>query len=754
MLITRKAFSYFYFVLIKAFKTIFFLITFFLEAQETFIPFKTDSNQIILDGKLSQGEWDNATQIALDIEFSPANNLPSKKETIGYVTYSNSFLFVGVYAKDDPKNIRAAIRQRDGNIWNDDLFILRLDPYKDARNNIGIVVNALGSQFDFKEINSITDKGRYDRSFNINFESAASIVNDGYQIEMKIPFSEIPFPSGKDQVWHINLNRRYVDNGNEIEVSSQVRDRNNSCVVCQTTDKLVLKDITIDKRIELLPYISSNIQGERSDPRDKLIYKKPKANIGLGLNLDLNKNTSLEVTLNPDFSQVEADVSQIDVNSSFSLQYPERRPFFNRGTDIVNYTDGAFYSRSVVNPSIASKLLQQGKKTRIFLLNALDENSPYLVGGEDRSYIGQGGKSVVNVLRFQNLLSPVSRFGGIITNRFYDGGGYGHLLGLDGLFLLNKNWRLSFEFFKNFNKEPVQDWILTDQTIGGKSIELDGENLKGDAFYLQFLRKTEHWKSYFFFRNISPQYRADVGFVVKNNRKWGTLYHEYINIINKPALQSFGFGTKIDLVYTYENLYKNFSVDLFASFKTIGQTEFEYTLDYDFIKTFLGVRFNDLPTHSFSIKGSPSESINFNIDLSSGKDLSMNEIIPEVGILKSYYFKLSYQINDNLNINPSIRGSSLQRINSVGNYFKGNIARLDFRYQFTSAFNFRIIAEKNNFNNQFYIQPLVQWNPNPSTIFYLGGNQNSIKELNQVRFELFEFNRTQLFFKFQYLIGL
>ncbi len=282
---------------------------------------------------------------------------------------------------------------------------------------------------------------------------------------------------------------------------------------------------------------------------------------------------------------------------------------------------------------------------------------------------------------------------------------------------MNKNWRLSFEFFKNFNKEPVQDWILTDQTIGGKSIELDGENLKGDAFYLQFLRKTEHWKSYFFFRNISPQYRADVGFVVKNNRKWGTLYHEYINIINKPALQSFGFGTKIDLVYTYENLYKNFSVDLFASFKTIGQTEFEYTLDYDFIKTFLGVRFNDLPTHSFSIKGSPSESINFNIDLSSGKDLSMNEIIPEVGILKSYYFKLSYQINDNLNINPSIRGSSIQRINSVGNYFKGNIARLDFRYQFTSAFNFRIIAEKNNFNNQFYIQPLVQWNPNPSTIF-------------------------------------
>ena len=145
------------------------------------------------------------------------------------------------------------------------------------------------------------------------------------------------------------------------------------------------------------------------------------------------------------------------LNSSFSLQYPERRPFFNRGTDLVNFTDGAFYSRSIVNPSIATKLLSQGKKSMVFLLNALDQNSVYLVGGEDRSYIGQGGNSLVNVLSYQHLLSPKTRFGGVMMNRFYKGGGFGHLFGFDGLFLLNQNLRLSFEFFKNFNEEPVNN---------------------------------------------------------------------------------------------------------------------------------------------------------------------------------------------------------------------------------------------------------------------------------------------------------
>jgi len=735
---------------------VFFLIGFFGFfgiAQETFIPEKTKVSKIIVDGKLDSNEWENAIQIPLDIEFKPANNQAARKETIAYVTYSDRYLLIGVYAKDNPSNIRASIRPRDDfNIWNDDLILVRLDPYADSRNNLGLAVNALGSQFDVKQVNALTDENRYDSSFNVNFESAGTIVSDGYQIEMKIPLSEIPFPNGTNQMWHFNFYRRYVENGNEIEVSSQPRDRDNTCVVCQTTDRLILKDIVIDKRLEFLPYFSSNISGERDTSDEKLKYGKPNVGIGLGVNMDLNKNTSLEVTINPDFSQVEADVTQIDVNSSFSLLYPERRPFFNRGADLVNFTDGAFYSRSISEPIVASKIISQGKKSRLFLLNALDNSTPYLVGGEDRSYTGNGGKSFVNVFRYQKLISNKSRIGAILTNRLYEGGGYGHLLGFDGLFLLNKKWRLSFELFKNFNQEPIKDWIDSTESIQGKTITLDGDKLNGDAIYLQLYRNTEHWESYFFYRNISPQYRADVGFVVKNNRRWGTLFHKYQNILNKPGLQSFGFGTKIDVVYTFEDLYKNFSVDFFAFLTTFGQTELRYTLDYDAVKTFLQIRFNDLPTNELTLSGKPSESINFRLNLTAGKDLSVNEVIPEVGLLRSAFLTFGLQLNDNLNINPSWRYSRLERTDGGEDFFEGSIARLNVRYQFNKDFNIRVIAEKNSFNNQFFVQPLVQWNPNPSTIFYFGGNQTTLENLEDAHFQILQFNRSQFFVKFQYLI--
>lgn len=739
---------------IKAFIALF-LFNYFLCAQESFRPPLVEENDFIIDGQLNESIWEKATQVPFDIEFNPANNQPAQKQTTAYIAYSSTHLFIGVYAKHDPKAIRAAIRPRDdGNIWNDDVVLLRLDPFADARFNIGLAVNALGSQFDVKQVNALSDGQRYDSSFNVNFESKGVIVEDGYQIEMKIPFAEIPFPNGEDQMWRVNFYRRYVENGNDIEVSSQIRDRNNSCIVCQTTDRLFFKGIKIDKRKELLPYLSSNLQGERQNPGDKMDYDPVNANIGLGINLDLNKSTSWEVTLNPDFSQVEADVTQIDVNSSFSLQYPERRPFFNRGTDLVNFADGAFYSRSIVNPSIASKILSQGRKSRLFLLNALDKNSPYLVGGEDRSYLGQGGQSFVNVLRYQYLVNPSARFGGVMMNRFYDGGGYGHLFGVDGLFLLNQNWRLSFEFFKNVNQEPVQDWIDTDERIQGKTIALDGDKLDGDALYVQLYRKTEFWRSYLYYRNISPQYRADIGFVVKNNRQWGTFYHEYLNILNKPGIQSFGFGTKIDMVYTFEKLYKNFSVDLFASLKTYGQTELSYTLDYDARKTFLNIPFKNLPTHTFSINGAPSEALNFRAKIDRGRDLSFNEEIPEVGKLRSAFLTMSFQLNSNFTINPSLRYSRLERLTGGEDYFNGNIARLNLRYQFSTDFTVRLVAEKNSFTDQFFLQPLVQWNPNPSTIFYLGGNQRTIEEIDELQFQLFQFNRTQFFFKFQYLIGL
>lgn len=732
-----------------------FLKTSLILSQENFTPNKITDNQITLDGYLNEEFWSSAAKVPFDIEFSPANNEPSRIKTFGYISYSKEFIYVGIDAKVDPKNIRASVRQRDDmNMLNDDFIALRFDTFRDARNNIVLGVNALGSQLDARQINEISEDKRYDISFNINFQSFGNIVEDGYQIEIKIPFSEIEFPNGNDQTWHFNFYERYFEDGNVIELSSQIRDRDNPCLVCQTTDVIKFNDVTIKKRFELLPYLYSNISGSRSSNDQKIIFNKPSGNLGIGLNLDINKNTSLEVTLNPDFSQVEADVTQIDANSSFSLRYPERRPFFNRGTDLVNFVSGTFYSRSIVNPVFASKLFSQFNKSRIFLLNAIDENSPYLVGGEDRSYEGFGDRSFVNILRYQYLLDPKSRLGAFTTNRLYNGGGYGHSTGLDGLFLFSSNWRFNFEYTKSFNQEPNQDWIVSDAKIYGKTVRLDGDNLDGYSLYMRLYRNTEHWRSYFYYRDISPQFRADVGFVVQNNRRWTTFFHEYINILNKPALQKFGFGTKIDRIYTFDAFYKAFSADFFTGFTTFGRTELKYTLDYDAVKTFLRRTYYHLQSHTFLLRGAPYEQFNFELEYTLGKELSVNEEVPEVGRIHKADLSINFQINDNFNITPLLRYSRLENLSKNENYFEGSILRLNFKYQFSNYLNIRLVAENNSFINQFYIQPLIQWNPNPSTIFYLGANQNTLEEIDDITFSLFQFNRSQIFFKFQYLIGL
>ncbi len=392
---------------------ILFLIINTLKAQDSYDLIKSEPNSIIIDGKINKEEWKNAKIVDLDLEIEPNYNTKANVKTTGYITYSDNYLFVAFYAYGNPSNIRSAIRQRDDyGMWNDDVVLIRFDTYRDARNNILLASNPFGSQYDVKGIDALTDEERYDGSFNINYESSGTIVKDGYNVEMKIPFSSLPFPNGTNQKWHFNMFRKYYDeNSNEIGLSNERRDRDNPCETCQVTKLLIINNINIEKKIELLPYVSGNFVGDYETNTNSLKYSKPSGNPGIGLNLDITKNTSIEVTINPDFSQVEADVTQIDINSAYALLYPEKRPFFNRGSDLVKFSDGAFYSRSINNPIFSSKLLSQGKNTRIFFLTALDKNSPYQIAGNDRSYFGQGNQSIVNVFRYQRILKNNNKIG-------------------------------------------------------------------------------------------------------------------------------------------------------------------------------------------------------------------------------------------------------------------------------------------------------------------------------------------------------
>lgn len=726
-----------------------------VSSQQFFSLVKSKNENIIVDGIFSDGEWSNATIIPLEVEIEPANNELSKKKTLAYVTYSDDAILIGIHAFDDPKNIRASVHSRDSrNFWRDDVVNVRFDTYRDSRNNYVMAVNPLGSQFDLL-LENTNNRRAINTNFNINYETAGSLVADGYQVEIRIPFSELPFPNGKDQIWNMRINRAYFENGIRVETSSQEFDRDNLCVTCQTTDAIELRDIKIEKRREILPYFFSSFSGLKQTPNSKMNYGDIFGRSGLGINLEFNKTTLLEGTLNPDFSQVEADVTLIDVNSPRSLRYPERRPFFNRGMDIVRFSQDIFYSRSIVSPIFTSKLLSQGKKSRFFALTALDMNSKYVIGGEDKTVSADLGKTYSGMIRYQKI-SKKTRFGFLSSNRFYEIDGYGSLLGLDGLIDLNNSWRFSFEIFKNFNLEPISNAIDNDDIRYGRSLNLDGEFFQGHSIDLNIRRSTEHFKNVLYYREVSPNHQSDLGFITRTNRRLISFTNTYNNIIDRDFVRQFGFELDIDAQKNFNNELNLISINLKGEVSIRGNSSIEYDYDLDTFKNYLGYDFKNTGISKLSLSSSPSELINFSALLEWGKEIAFNEKVPEIGRLFSTSFSIRLQLNNNFSVTPSIRSSNLENLEDGSDYFDGSIMRIRTVYQFNNFLNIRIISERNTFNDNFFIQPLIQWTPNPSTIFYLGGNQQTLafedEEFGHP--ELFDFNRNQFFLKFQYLIGL
>jgi hypothetical protein len=518
-----------------------------------------------------------------------------------------------------------------------------------------------------------------------------------------------------------------------------------------------MNDIVYKGKTELLPYISSNISGQRQTRyNDPIEYGKIKGDVGIGLNYDFSPSSSIEATINPDFSQIEADRTQIDINSSFALDYPELRPFFNKGMDLLKFMDRGFYSRTINSPSFSSKFVNLGKNSGTILLSAVDELSPYLVGGEDKSYSGSGGISYVNSFRHQRLINDVSKYGIFTTNRYYKEGGYGNLIGIDGLFTFNTIWRFQFEFSKNFNKEPVANWIESEETFLDKTVKLDGEEFKGSASYIRLSRNTEHWNTNIFYKGISPGFRADVGFVPRINRRLVSIYHGYEAFYDKKYLKEFSTSLRGDINYNYDNKLKAKNFDFNISIKTFGKTEIAYVYEYNLIRNYLNIDFKNYGTSGLGIIGFPTENLTFLFEGKIGKEIAFNEDVPKIGRQENIFLSLSYKVGNNINLNSSINYSRLENLDNKKAIYDGYISRFSFRYQFNNDLSLRLVSEYNKFNDTFLFQPLLKWNPNPSTIFYIGGIQNSINsfDLEPEDFDPFRVNRSQFFLKFQYLIGI
>ena len=694
------------------------------------------------DGVVSPEEWLGAESFDIKYEVSPGDNVQSPQPTKVYISYSETDLYVGFIAYADMENLRSSVRNRDEGFQDDNVFI-GIDTYGDGRYMIGLGANPEGNQLDVK----LLSDGNDDVSYDVSFESKASKHQDSYHVELKIPFGVLQFKQAPEMKWKVMLFRATFTENNRSQNLNFPIDRNNSCLPCQATSFITLKNIKSKNRVNVLPYVYVGLDGNTA--KGSLDYGKLVTNVGISGLFDINNLSSLEYAINPDFSQVEADVSQISANNTFAIFFQERRPYFNEGNDIIETNLKTVYTRSINKPLLSTKLISQGENQRMYWLTAYDEASPYLIAGENQSYFGEGTASYSNIFRYQRTYDQGSNLGLITTNRIFKNGGYGHLLGLDGRYRFKKSYTAIFELNKSLVLEPQADWIEENDRIGKKNTQLNGETLHGDALFFSLARNTRNWNSKIQYQQYSPHFQTPLGFVTQNSIRTLEGAHEYQHFYDPDDFikQLWVFASS-KIQFNYANLRKYLDLGTGLYLQLSGNIQSNFGYNYIVNEEFEG--FNAQGMHDFElfISFNPTEKVRLGMFTNFGESLRYDADAPAVG--NNFFMGTfnDFQFTPKIRFSPSFRYSQLKNKTTGDLYFSGFIARANLNYQFNPTLSFRLIGELNDFDKGFFFQPLLKWNPNPFTIFYIGGTNgySRIENKNQYTIE-----NSQLYLKFQYL---
>lgn len=462
------------------------------------------ASAVRVDGILDEEAWAGSTAVELPYEIFPGDNVPSPVKTECLLTYDATALYVAFRAYDQaPAGIRAHYAERDSQLLldGDDHVGILLDTFADERRAYELRVNPLGVQVDGMW-NEIGQSG--DLSIDLVWTSAAHITEDGYVVELALPFRQLRMSDVGDGSWGFEAFRSWPRTVPHRLLSHR-RDRDRSCVLCQA-DRLSLNAGKVrDHDLDLNPTLTALAADTQPDfPEGALRPDTRKLDPGLNLRWGIRPNLNLNVTLNPDFSQVEADVAQLQVNTRFALFFPEKRPFFLEGNDYFSTPIAAVFTRTVADPDFGLKLSGKVGENALGFFIAHDSVNNLLLPGNQSSEITSVDEPVWStVLRYRRDVGSGSTLGALYTSR--EGDDYHNRLGgLDAFLRLSAADVLRAQLLQSYTQYP--------EAVG--SPESPGEKTpQGRALLLRYNHDTSRWIWFLGLQELQRGFRADLGFV-------------------------------------------------------------------------------------------------------------------------------------------------------------------------------------------------------------------------------------------------
>jgi hypothetical protein len=358
-----------------------------------------------VDGILEAGEWDNATAVPMNIETEPRDNVPAEVETTAYLMRDGEFLYVAFDAREpNPEDIRAFLRDRDRGFGDDAVGVL-LDPVGNGNLAYEFFSNPLGVQVD--AIEDDLNK-RESTRWDAIWDAAGHIHDKGFVVEMAIPLNLFRTPDDPNQAWGIELLRMRPRDFRQ-RISSNPRRRNLRCHLCQM---LPLEGMPVRQsagsQVQWTPTLVIGGQKTRDDI-DAAYQQTDIRDPGLDVRWTPNPQWTINGTINPDFSQVEADAPQSAVNTTSALFFQEKRPFFLEGADEYTTPAELLYTRLLVEPSYGLKITGQTETTSIALFTADDSATRFITADSESSSVVQWDeKSSNTVVRLRKQLGDLS----------------------------------------------------------------------------------------------------------------------------------------------------------------------------------------------------------------------------------------------------------------------------------------------------------------------------------------------------------
>jgi len=687
--------------------------------EDPYIVPKTDS-EVRLDAILEEEAWENALVLELKYEVRPGENVTPPVRTEVLLTYDKENLYAAFRCYDPkPSAIRAHLRDRD-TLGGDDWIALILDTFNDNRRSFDFIVTAQGVQFDQIETQTNEDPG-----WDTIWDCSSRITDWGYAVEISIPFSSLRFQRKEGpQVWGFDAVRRYPRE-HAYHIGLFPRDRSNNCYLCQAVKIKGFEGASPGLNIEINPTVIGARTDARADfPQGDLEKEYQDAEAGLTARWGMTPNLTLNLTANPDFSQVEADAWQLDINQPFALFYPERRPFFTEGADFFSALENVIYTRMIRDPRWGFKLTGKEGTHTIGAYAVRDEITNLVFPGSQGSSsdsLDQANTS--SVFRYKKDFGRRYTVGLLATDREGEDY-YNRVYGFDLDFRFTRTNQIQLLVLGSKTRYPAEVASNNNQPGGSFSDHLVSFE------YDHYTRTWGWWTDY---EQAGPEFRADLGYYPRvgyRNAEGGLRYRW-----NAPAgswWSLFMVGSEVNYFEDWDGNLLNRGASLWFAYNGTMQSSF----------FFQGARIREgynnrlFDQTYFAIEGGFWPDSNLMLLLST----IFGDQIDYENTRLGKRFRLSPYVTYNLGKHLRISLSHTFERMSVqdARLYTANITQSTAVYQFNVRTFFRAIIqyvdydynvgnytfEKDPKFKRFFTQLLFSYKINPRTLLFLGYSDN------------------------------